>query len=69
MSRELVWLENPSFAAWGCSACDWIVPNNISRAREPEPSTEVREAFRKHECAKFPHRSTTEKRPPRSSRL
>jgi hypothetical protein len=27
MAKELVWLENGSFAAWGRTMCDWIVPN------------------------------------------
>jgi hypothetical protein len=26
MARELVWLENRAFVAWG-GACDWIIPN------------------------------------------
>ena len=25
MARELVWLENATFAAWGCKACGWIM--------------------------------------------
>jgi hypothetical protein len=25
MARELLWLENNNFAAWGCSECYWIV--------------------------------------------
>jgi hypothetical protein len=25
--RELVWLEQGDFAAWGCSVCSWVVPN------------------------------------------
>ena len=27
MARNLVWLENFSFAAWGCAECSWITPS------------------------------------------
>jgi len=53
MARELIWLENFTFAAWGCSACAWIFPN----PGEPvsgRPPAKVKEPFDKHECAKFP---------------
>lgn len=53
MARELVWLENSTFAAWGCSACYFIVPNT-SPATSGKPSREVIAAFNRHECAKFP---------------
>jgi hypothetical protein len=23
----LIWLENSTFAAWACAACDWFIPN------------------------------------------
>jgi hypothetical protein len=55
MPRELLWLETISFAAWGCSACNWIFPH----PRMPEsnkPPAKVREEFQRHECAKFPRR-------------
>src|SRR5580692_963983 len=26
IARDLVWLENHSFSAWGCSGCAWIIP-------------------------------------------
>jgi hypothetical protein len=53
MPRELVWLENTQFAAWGCSACAWIMPPPVHE-KSSIPSTEVKEVFNKHECAKFP---------------
>jgi len=63
MDRELVWLENQSFAAWGCSGCAWIVPN-LGRTPSGKASVAVRQAFDTHECAKFPHHpSPKEKRP------
>jgi hypothetical protein len=51
--RMLIWLENSTFAAWGCAACNWIVPNP-GVAPSGGPPTEVLEAFDQHECAKFP---------------
>ena len=60
MVRELVWLENQSFAAWGCSACAWIMPN-LRRTQSGKPSAPVRDAFANHDCAKSPrHPSTKE---------
>jgi hypothetical protein len=52
MARELVWLENDTFAAWGCSECSWIV--NPETKRSEKPSTRVKDAFNKHDCAAFP---------------
>jgi hypothetical protein len=52
MARELLWLENNSFAAWGCSECYWIV--NPETKRSEKPSTQVKNAFKKHNCALFP---------------
>jgi hypothetical protein len=49
MKRELVWLENSTFAAWGCGACGWIMPNPRF-ASSDTPSGEVKEAFNEHEC-------------------
>jgi hypothetical protein len=56
MGRELVWLENSSFAAWGCSACAWIVPNPGATVSGKPPAS-VKDAFDKHECARFPRAS------------
>jgi len=56
MPRELVWLENGTFAAWGCGACGWIMPNPRS-ASSDVPSAEVKEAFNKHECQKHPRKT------------
>jgi hypothetical protein len=53
MPRELVWLENSTFAAWGCEGCGWIIPNPRS-ASSDAPSAAVKEAFNKHECQKHP---------------
>lgn len=53
MARELVWLENTTFAAWGCSECDWLVVNPETKLSK-NPSTQVKEAFNKHDCATFP---------------
>jgi hypothetical protein len=61
--EKTTWLENQSFAAWGCSECAWIMPN-LGRTPLGKASAAVREAFDKHECAKFPrHASLREKRP------
>jgi hypothetical protein len=30
MARELVWLEDSTFAAWGCNTCGWILPRKRS---------------------------------------
>jgi hypothetical protein len=51
--RELLWLENLSFAAWGCSACGWIALNS-RRKLAGEASSTMRAAFDKHDCKKFP---------------
>lgn len=51
MGKELVSLENGSFAAWGCKACGWIVPRWKVSGKPPQV---VSEAFEKHDCAKFP---------------
>ena len=56
MARELVWLENSSFAAWGCSECNWIIAN--SSPKSDRPSREVKEAFNKHDCAEFSRSSS-----------
>jgi len=53
MGRELVWLEDSTFAAWGCSLCAWIVPNPAAIV-SGKPPTSVKDAFDKHECDKFP---------------
>jgi hypothetical protein len=53
MARELVWLENSTFAAWGYSACAWLVPNPGATV-SGKPPADVKDAFDKHECAKFP---------------
>jgi hypothetical protein len=67
MGRDLVWLEDYSFAAWGCAACIWIAPN-LSLTRSGKASTAIRAAFDRHDCKKFPrHISTNEKRPSRKA--
>jgi hypothetical protein len=53
MPTELIRLENFSFAAWGCSACAWIVPSPSLKIPGKAPA-KVKEAFEKHECANFP---------------
>jgi hypothetical protein len=57
MARELIWLENFTFAAWGCSTCAWIFPNPGETVSE-KPRKKVQEAFDQHECAKFPRTHT-----------
>lgn len=62
--RELLWLENPSFAAWGCSACSWIEPNpeyNVTG----KPSSTTRAAFDEHDCKNFPRYVAQGQRRPR----
>jgi len=53
MARDLTWRENSQFAAWGCAACNWVLVNPGQRV-SAKPSTQVKEEFNKHECAKFP---------------
>ena len=62
--RELLWLENFSFAAWGCRACGWIEP---SRGHElsGKPSSMIRAAFDQHDCKKFPRHTVPGERQPR----
>ncbi len=52
MPRELVWLDNDTFAAWGCSGCSWIV-SKPGPVREQAPAG-VKEAFDQHDCANQP---------------
>lgn len=54
MARELIWLENISFAAWGCSVCDWLIPNPGPPLVGDRPPAKVKEAFAKHKCADYP---------------
>jgi hypothetical protein len=69
MARDLVWLENYSFAAWGCAACSWITPN-LGHTLSGKAPTAIRAAFDKHDCKKFPrHISPREKQPSRSAGL
>jgi hypothetical protein len=56
MARELVFLENSTFAAWGCRACSWIIPNAAPELSDKPPAA-VKQAFNRHECAKFPRLS------------
>jgi len=63
-ARVLVWLENQSFAAWGCSACAWVMPN-LGRTLSVKASATIREAFDKHEASNFPvilHRKKSDQR-------
>ena len=53
MARELVWLEDGTFSAWGCEACGWIMSGSRFTYSE-NPSSEVKEAFNQHECDKYP---------------
>jgi hypothetical protein len=64
MAKELVWLENTHFAAWGCEACAWIMPG---RRIYGKPSFAVKEAFNKHECANFPCALPPRKRPTKTN--
>jgi hypothetical protein len=61
MARELVWLENSTFAAWGCTECDWILPNPGRRVSD-KPSAKDKEVFEQHKCAEFPRVRIAEKR-------
>jgi len=53
MSRDLVWRENSTFTAWGCSVCDWVIANPGVAEAEKVPA-KVMDEFNQHECAKFP---------------
>ena len=55
MQRALVWLENATFAAWACRACNWILPGSRPTL-SGTPPTEVQEAFDNHDCARFARR-------------
>ena len=55
MARQLVWLEDSGFAAWGCSACNWILAN-------PSPR-QAKQEFDEHACADFPRRTRERKEP------
>jgi hypothetical protein len=69
MSRDLVWLQKYSFAAWGCTACSWVMPS-LDRRLSGQASAPIRAAFDKHDCKKFPtYISPKEKRPSRSAGL
>jgi hypothetical protein len=66
MARALVRLEDTTFAAWGCEDCAWIMPGGRESGKPP---LAVKEAFNKHECAKFPRFSESRAKPkPTSSR-
>jgi hypothetical protein len=52
MPRKLVWLEDSTLAAWGCSACSWILVGSGPTANGKLP-TEVQKSFDGHDCAKF----------------
>jgi hypothetical protein len=56
MARELIWLEDFNFAAWGCSECAWILPNPGATV-SGKPPAKAKEAFDNHECGKFPRAS------------
>ena len=51
MARVLLRLEDNTFAAWGCGECAWIM---LDGKESGKSALAVTEAFRKHECAKFP---------------
>ncbi len=53
MVRELVWLENETFAAWGCRGCTWIVSGG-GPIPVRAPAT-IQQAFDQHQCVDFPH--------------
>jgi len=61
MARELVWREDSTFAAWGCGACNWVLANPGQKIAA-KPSTHAKEAFNRHECAKFPRVATVTRR-------
>jgi len=53
MARELVWLEDRNFAAWGCAECNWLLANPGTELSE-KPPTHVKKDFNEHACAMFP---------------
>ena len=55
MAKDLVWLENYSFAAWGCASCSWII-SNVGLTLPGEASAAIKAAFQKDDCKKFPPR-------------
>jgi len=69
MPRNLIWLHNYSFAAWGCAACSWIMPS-FDSTLSGRVSASIRAAFDKHDCKSFPrHVSPKEKRLSRATGL
>src|ERR1700687_5768435 len=62
-NSELLWLENLSFAAWGCGACGWIALNPGHKLSGKASST-TQAAFDKHDCKKFPRHTVARERRP-----
>ena len=60
MVRDVIWLENDTFAALGCSSCRWIV-SNPGPISEQAPAR-IKEAFDKHECADYPRQPPLRRR-------
>ena len=52
MAKDLVWLENLSFSAWGCSGCAWIIPSGPTLTAKK--TALACEAFAHHDCKNFP---------------
>jgi hypothetical protein len=50
MPRELIWRENTSFAAWGCTDCNWVLPS--SPPASDKPPADAQAAFDGHTCTK-----------------
>ena len=45
MLRTLIWLENRTFTAWGCGACNWIMLNPGGLAESGKPPAKVTGSF------------------------
>jgi hypothetical protein len=66
MARALVWLENSTFAAWGCKACNWIL-RGLGPTAAGKPSEEIQQAFDEHDCSRFPRVIDSKAKRPRDS--
>ena len=54
--KELVWIFDTTFVAWGCKGCEWQSPVEPRLGFWKTPSDGVRAAFDRHECVGYPRK-------------